>query len=386
MPVTAFVVAIILGVALLAMTSAPLLRLRAKRVRDAASQDRLAARLRAIERESDQAFVLIDQRGVIQSVNPAAERRFGYSEAELLGQSLLRLLPDVRPSERPSGDAEIIQKDGSRVRSSYRCIAAGDGQFYLILGGLPAATEARPVPTTQSPDLEVAERVVSRIVRQLEGPLTAIGGYAQLALDATSQDNPARKDLEEIAVASEMAAQLARHLLNFTGNQVIPVEPMELNALLAELQPQLPGLQIECCAPRLLISANRQSLRQIIYLFWCSASHRQGRETSMQIVTTRRQIDAAPYACVSISDCGPALPARTLACLFEPLFLDEERLGVELSAIYGIVRNLGGMISVASEEARGTTFELLIPLAQDDLGKAEVKPGNSLGAGTSVPH
>jgi len=380
----ALIVAITFGLALLALASAWTLKLRGKQIREAARQDGLAARLRAIEQQTSEALLLIDNEGLIRRVNPAAEKSFGYSEAELLGKSISRLLPEVELAELPSGDVEIVQKDGSRMHSRYQSVAAGPGQSYLSFSS-SAVNRAAPARTAQSPDLEVAERVVSRIVRQLEAPLTAISGYAQLALDATSAESPARKDLEEIAAASEAAAQLARHLLNFTGNQVIPVERIELNALLAALQPQLPGLQIELCAQHLFVCANRQSLRQIVYLFWGSASHRQGHGTSMQAVTSRRQINSAPYACVSISDCGPALPAQTLARLFEPLFLDEERLGVELSAIYGIVRNLGGSINVASEEARGTTFELLIPLAQDP-GRGEAAPRNSPHTRTSIPH
>jgi two-component system cell cycle sensor histidine kinase/response regulator CckA len=91
----------------------------------------------------------------------------------------------------------------------------------------------------------------------------------------------------------------------------------------------------------------------------------------MQIVTSRRQLVSVDYAAISISDCGPVLAPSTLACLFEPLFLDREGLGVELSAIYGMVRNLGGLINVTSEQGRGTTFEILIPLARREPESAD---------------
>ena len=213
--------------------------------------------------------------------------------------------------------------------------------------------------------LEIAERVVNRIVKQLEGLLTTINGYTELALDETGENHPLRKDLEEIATASDAASRLARHLLAFAGNLPIPMECVDLNALLEGLQPQFDAVQMEVSAEHLYVLANRQCLQQIVTVFCGSASRRAGREAAKQIVTGRSRRGSAEYASISISDGGPALPSATLDRLFEPLFLDRESLGVELSGVYGMVRNFGGSINVASDKERGTTFEILIPLAGD---------------------
>ena len=112
--------------------------------------------------------------------------------------------------------------------------------------------------------------------------------------------------------------------------------------MLEKLQPQFSAVQVEFCAEHLFVLANGQCLGHIIVIFCGSARHRVGQETVMQIVTSRRQVNASEYAAISISDGGPVLAPSTLACLFEPLFLDREGVGVELSAIYGMVRNMAG--------------------------------------------
>jgi signal transduction histidine kinase len=340
---------------------------------------RLAERIRFFEEQTTQAIVILDGLGLIRRANPAAEQSFGYREAELLGQSLFRLIPEHSYVNANGAEVEVLLKSGSLKRVHCKVAKSTSDEIFLFFDDpAPNASSAdrinvnreQPRPT---PTLEVAERVVSRIVRQLESLLTTINGYTELALYGTGEDSPARKDLEEIATASDTASHLTRHLLAFTGNQLIPVEHVDLNAMLEQLQPQFGAVQMEFCGERLFVFANGPCLRQIIAIFCGSARHRVGQGTVVQIVTSRRQLGSAGYAAITISDCGPALPAATLACLFEPLFLDREGLGVELSAIYGMVRNLGGLINVSSEEGRGTTFEILIPLAQGEARAAKLE-------------
>ncbi len=333
------------------------------------ANETLAARLGLIEEQTSQSIVILDGQGLVRRVNPAAERCFGYSDAELGGQNISRLMPEV-PWVWGNGETEVVLKDGSRMRVHYKAVkSAGQGRYLFFDAALPSRGPASPEP---SPTLEVAERVVSRIVRQLEGLLTTINGYTELALYGTREDDPVHKDLEEIAAASDTASHLSRHLLAFTGNQLIPVERIDLNAMLEALQPQFGAVQMEFCEEHLFVSANGPCLQQIILIFCGSARHRVGPDTAVQIVSRRRRLGPAEFAAILISDGGPALAPATLACLFEPLFLDREGLGVELSAMYGMVRNLGGLINVTSEEGRGTTFELLVPLAHEEPGTAEM--------------
>ena len=80
----------------------------------------LAARLAALESNYPQALVMMDSRGLIRRVNSAAESLFGYDEADLLGHSILRLLP-FAPSALNPGATRVASTDGQGAQMEVRC-------------------------------------------------------------------------------------------------------------------------------------------------------------------------------------------------------------------------------------------------------------------------
>jgi signal transduction histidine kinase len=334
-------------------------RMRRRQTSLAQANIALAGRLRVLEGRMLEASIVLDPEGLIRSINRAAEERFGYREADIRGADISQLIPEYRQPHEGRGVAAVRLADGSFRTFGFSQVLSEDQGSYLFFDeGVPGNGGKLP----PMPALEVVEGVVSRIVRQLEGLLTVVNGYTELALRECDPDAPIRKDLEEIAAASDTASRLVLHLLAFSGNQLIPVEILDLNAMLEKLHAKLPAVQIEFCAKNLYVLGNAECLCHIVQLFSGSAQYRVGKAVPVQIVTSRRDVDDTGYAVIAISDSGPALAPATLAHLFEPLFLDREGLGVDLSAIHGAVGTLGGKITVVSEADRGTTFEILLPL------------------------
>src|SRR5437867_8876155 len=111
-------------------SAATVRELRGSRARAAASstRDELFARLAAIVESSDDAIISKDLNGIITSWNPAAERMFGYTAAEIVGKSIRTIVPDDRESEEDDVLRRIVaveavehfetvrrRKDGSEV-------------------------------------------------------------------------------------------------------------------------------------------------------------------------------------------------------------------------------------------------------------------------------
>lgn len=76
------------------------------------------------------------------------------------------------------------------------------------------------------------------------------------------------------------------------------------------------------------------------------------------------------HVCVDIADTGKGISAEHLKKIFDPFFTTKpvgEGTGLGLSVSYEIVKNNGGVIEVASEEGKGTTFSVRLPLTTDEL-------------------
>ena len=340
----------------------------------------LAARLAAVESQFTEALVMMDARGLIRRVNPAAEVLFGYQEEELFGHNILRLLPFAPSARNPVAprmasdggqgvEMDVRCKDGSSVKvrmTGTRSECEGPSDFYMFFKEAPAT------PSPQ-PRLALVERVVGRISGKFEELLTTINGYGELALHAAPEESPLRQHLEEIVAASEQASHLARNLLAFSGSQLIPLEPVDLNAVAQEAAKQLgEPIQLDLPAEAPVALSNRECLQQVIRLLAESG----GMSASIRVQTSQCVLDrpraiysgklsAGTYAVITVSNKEMSLDADVLAHMFEPMYQDAVLHGVELSPIYGIITSLGGRLHVESSDGGGTVFEIWMPAATE---------------------
>jgi PAS domain S-box-containing protein len=127
----------------------------------------VAARLAALE-SYPQALVMMDSRGLIRRVNGAAERLFGYYEAELLGHSILQLLPSAPSALDPAAtraaptgaagaaEVEVRCKDRSRVKvrmTANRSVFKGGSEGYMFFEAMFFET----ADGEEQPDLEQSQ-------------------------------------------------------------------------------------------------------------------------------------------------------------------------------------------------------------------------------------
>ncbi len=341
-----------------------------------AENARTAERERALEASCPQAIITADGHGLIRGFNPAAERLFGYSRDEMIGQSILRLIPDadsmghdaaVDPvSGTLKAAVEGRIKDGSRVPLTVSAGKATLGEAPLLRLFLAEESESGRVEIIVE---QPPEQVVARIAQQFSDLLTAVNGYGELALHSVPGESPARADLEELLKAGDKAAQLTRDLLAYSGNQLIPIERVELNALARELSREIVDFEVTLLADpiRPVALANGERMRDALRLIVANARQRaQSSGGSLTIVTGREEVrdprrvvtgDLAPgdYACIGIVDTGSPIAPPTLAALFDPFGA--------LGTVYGFVRSCSGGLSVKSQEGESTVFEIRFPLA-----------------------
>jgi PAS domain S-box-containing protein len=247
------------------------------------------------------------------------------------------------------------------------------------------ATERRRAQ--QAEKMAAIGRLAGGVAHDLNNLLTAIGSNADLALAELATDHPARRFLERSHQAAERAADLTRHLLAFGQRQVLRLDRIHWNEIVAQafegdrlLATDQPALTLELRlddeTPPVL--ADRERLEQVLANLVANAAEAMPSGGQITIATGRREFDvseagrwpgmrAGDYAWLAVQDTGVGFDDGMQLHLFEPFFttkaLDGRSGGLGLSTVYGIVKQLEGYIYAESLPGVGTTFTVYLPVA-----------------------
>src|SRR5262245_44571905 len=242
----------------------------------------------------------------------------------------------------------------------------------------------------QAQKLEGIGRLAGGIAHDFNNILTTIAGYSEMVLEQLGENTPISADLREIRVASDRAASLTKQLLAFGRRQVLHMAPVDLNQVVCDTDRMLRRLigedieiSLSLTSDGCSIIADRTQLEQVLVNVAANARDAMpfgGRfsvETALADAKevhrlTRVTAPSGQYVRLRMTDTGTGMDAHTRERIFEPFFTTKEMgrgTGLGLATVYGIVKQLGGSISVSSEIERGTTFTLYFPKAQ-----AKVEP------------
>jgi two-component system cell cycle sensor histidine kinase/response regulator CckA len=357
------------------------------------------SRLAAVVESSYDAIVSLTPPGIIVTWNSGAERIFGYSAKEAIGQSILFLSTPDRLDEVPKLLERInradnveyfetmrMRKDGTPIHVALTLspIRSLDGQVVGISTVARDVTESRHLEAMlrQSQKMEAVGQLAGGVAHDFNNLLGVILGYTGIMLDRLSPDDPNHKAIEEIQKAGDRAALLTRQLLAFSRKQVLQPKVLDLNTVVAgteKLLQRLIGEHIELLvilSPGLtLVKADAGQLEQIIMNLAVNARDAMPAGGKLTIQTSNAEFGEEYVAehpstkpglhvMLAVTDTGHGMDAITKAHMFEPFFTTKEfgkGPGLGLSTVYGIVKQSGGSIWVYSEVGIGTTFKIYLP-------------------------
>ncbi|MFH1888447.1 MAG: PAS domain S-box protein [Pseudomonadota bacterium] len=234
----------------------------------------------------------------------------------------------------------------------------------------------------QAQKMEAVGRLAGGVAHDFNNMLGVILGYAELALDRLSEDDPVREDLAEIIKAGGRSADLTRQLLAFARRQIAVPRVVDLNRVMehsGNMMRRLVGEDIEVRftpGPDLWpVSIDPSQVDQIIANMMVNARdaiHGVGRislETENVVLDTeycRTHLDLTPgeYTMLSISDTGEGMDRETREQIFEPFFTTKREgkgTGLGLSTVFGIISQNNGAIQAYSSPGKGTTFRIYLP-------------------------
>jgi PAS domain S-box-containing protein len=382
----------------------------------------LAARFAAIISSSDDAIISKTVDGVITSWNPAAERIFGYTAAEAVGQHITLIIPSDRLAEEDHVLARIREgkrvdhfetvrrrKDGRHVDISLTVSpirnAAGE-----VIGASKIArdiserrryeVEREAILAREQLAREVAEglnrskdQFLATLSHELRTPLNAILGWAQML--ASEQLDPQTSTRAKQAILRNAAAQvqLIDDLLDLsriiTGNMRLDVRPVDLRTIIeAALESVQPATQAKAIRMQTVldpragpIMGDPTRLQQIIWNLVMNAVKFTPRHGQVQVHLERVQ----SHVELVVSDTGAGIEPDVLPHLFERFRRADSSttrqyggLGIGLALVRHLVEIHGGTVSAHSAGAgHGATFTVTLPIS---LFQPEQHPG-----GTRIP-
>ncbi len=255
-------------------------------------------------------------------------------------------------------------------------------------------TQALEEQLRQSQKLESVGRLAGGIAHDFNNMLTAINGYSELTLRRLENDDPLRRNIEEIKKAGERSADLTRQLLAFSRRQVLQPVVLNLNEIISDTTKMLQrligeGIQITTVLnPKVgRVKVDPGQFSQIVLNLAVNARDAmpQGGKLIIETVNIFLSPDYAEqhvavlpgaYVMLAVSDTGTGMSAETKEHIFEPFFTTKDvgqGTGLGLATVYGIVKQSGGIIEVASEQGAGTTFKIYLPRVAEEASGTDIK-------------
>jgi PAS domain S-box-containing protein len=351
------------------------------------------------------------------AVNEAAVRHYGYSREEFLAMQIteirprdevMKLLADLHTAGKGSPLPNTWvhrRKDGSLIDVE---ITAGRIMFEgrdaaLVLAHDVSERRRLEERLAESERLEAIGRLAGGVAHDFNNLLTVISGYATMLL---ARGGDGAGELREIVHAADQASSLTRQLLAFSRRQVLHPRVLDLNEIIAGMEPMLEriigddvsvGVRLaDDLAP---VEADRAQIERVILNLAANARDAMRDGGRLTIETANVELDAdyvtthgegtpGPNVLLAVSDTGAGMSDEVQRHLFEPFFTTKAAgagTGLGLATVFGVVKQSGGSIYVYSELGEGSTFKIYLPAARAEDpsdAPATVEPAEQRGSET----
>ena len=353
--------------------------------------------------------VITDTQGVICYVNPRFESVTGYSRSEVVGQTL-RILKSDR--HEPAFYAKLWQtivagktwkgriwnrtKDGRDILQDVTTTPIHDPAGRLTGYASVRRDITKQVEIEeqlrQSQKMEAIGRLAGGIAHDFNNILSAIIGYAELTLEDVRNSEAGKKKIGRILDASSRATDLIKQILTFSRGGKTSPKPVSPRIIAKEvlklMRASLPAtIEIrQSLTSKSTVFADSTEIHQVLMNLCTNAGHamRQGGgvlTVSLEEVTLEKTeladgpgMAAGKFIKITVADTGHGIPADIQSKIFDPFFTTKalgEGTGIGLSAVHGIVRNLGGMVIVDSAPGQGSAFHVFLPVIDPSIEAAQ---------------
>jgi PAS domain S-box-containing protein len=361
-------------------------------------------------------FFVFDLKGRLLRWNKTMNAVTGYLDTEISSMKVTDffrkddvkrvsgVIQEVVKEGSASIDATVVAKDGRQIpyEVSAALLADSAENRICICGVGRDLTERNKLEAQllHSQKMEAVGTLAGGIAHDFNNILNVIMGYGVMVMDKLEPGSLSKEHMNEVLIAADRAANLAKRLLVFSRKTVVDVKPVNVNELILHLQQMLVRIikesivfHVDLADKPLTVLADAGQLEQVLINLATNARDAMKAGGRLTISTGLKEVDDAyvaaygygkpgRYALITVADTGQGMDGETQKKIFEPFFTTKgvgEGTGLGLAISYGIIKQHAGYIKVYSEPGQGAVFKIYLPLIE---GPA---PGKFTEAAVPVP-
>jgi PAS domain S-box-containing protein len=339
---------------------------------------------RVIEGTAD-AIIVRDTEGRITSWNPAAEEIFGWTAAEMLGQTVQRLVatgdepvPALQRIDAALREGRTlrnletngIRKDGAPITFSLTVAplhdASGDYSWTTGIVRDVSAIKQLQVQLLERERLAAVGELAAMVAHEVRNPLAGIRGGCEILLEGYPEGDTRHDIGVEIIHQVDRLSRTVHDLLLFARPKAMDLVPTDLHGLVERLvrvlldDPENGAVEVvrDFGDNMPIIQADGRQMEHVFLNLLLNAIQAMSHKGTVTIATRTegRQV------VVTVSDVGPGIPPDKIGRIFEPFFTTRSQgTGLGLAIVKKIVEAHGGRIEAASRPGSGARFTVTFP-------------------------
>jgi PAS domain S-box-containing protein len=371
------------------------------------------ARTRAIADSANDGIVIMDNHGLVSYWNPAAVQIFGYSNDEVLGKNLHRLIAPLpyhalhdqalgkfqKSGQGPAINATLEltgrHKNGHEISLELSLASLNVRGEWHAIGIIRDITERKQAEeekknlTTrlqQSQKMEAIGTLAGGIAHDFNNILGAILGYAEMIRDDCPADSIIAHDISQVIRAGNRAKELVKQILAFSHQSEavkLPVQPAtiikEAVAMLRASLPTTITIEQDIAPDAGVILADPTQIHQILMNLGTNAFHAMEMAGGILSISLHQKtlsekdlglgkhMQPGNFIQLSVRDNGVGIAPEIRGKIFDPYFTTKavgKGTGMGLAMVHGIVQSYGGSITCDSQVGEGTVFHITLPVAE----------------------